>query len=247
MQRHRFYAPPEQVAPASITLAADEAHHLARVLRLAPGARVWVFDGAGREYECEVTRVGKNEVLLKIAAQVTSAVESPLRIELAQSLAKGDKFDWIVQKATELGVTRIVPLTTTYSEMRRSEERATGKVKRWQRIALEALKQCGRCQLVEIAEPMDWSTYCERATGELKFLFSERGGRRLSQIAQEARSPLSKLSLAIGPEGGWSEREIDLALEKGFIPIHLGARILRTETAAITATALAQHIFGDLR
>jgi 16S rRNA (uracil1498-N3)-methyltransferase len=247
MQRHRFYAPPELIAAASVTLAADEAHHLARVLRLAPGARVWVFDGAGREYECEVTRVGKNEVLLKIVAQVTAAVESPLRIELAQGLAKGDKFDWIVQKATELGVTRIVPLTTTYSEMRRSEEHATGKVKRWQRIALEALKQCGRCQLVEIAEPMDWPTYCERATGDLKLFFSERGGRRLSQIAQEAVSPISRLSLAIGPEGGWSEREIDLAREKEFIPIHLGARILRTETAAIAAIALAQHLFGDLR
>lgn len=247
MQRHRFFAPPERIAASAIILDADEAHHLARVLRLPPGARVWVLDGVGREYECEIARIGNQEVELKISARVTAPVESPLRIELAQGLAKGDKFDWIVQKATELGVTRIVPLRTTHSEVRRVEERAGKKVGRWERISLEAVKQCGRCQLVEIAEPAAWTDYAAGAPADLNLIFSERGGRRLAQIAADARLPVSSVRLAVGPEGGWSEREVDLGAENNWTPVHLGARVLRTETAAVAAVAIIQHLFGDLR
>lgn len=247
MQRHRFFAPPEQIAASTITLTADEAHHLARVLRLSPGARVWVLDGAGHEYECEVARIGKQDVGLKISARMTAPVESPLRLELAQGLAKGDKFDWIVQKTTELGVSRIVPLLTVHSEIRRVEDRAGKKVGRWERISLEALKQCGRCLLVEIADPIAWPEYAAAPAADLNLIFSERGGRRLAQIAAETELPITSIRLAIGPEGGWNERELDLAVEFGWLPIHLGARVLRTETAAVTAVALAQHLFGDLR
>lgn len=246
MQRHRFFAPPARFSASSVVLDADEAHHLARVLRLAPGARVWVFDGAGREYECEIRALGKHEVTLAILAEVAAPVESPLRIELAQGLTKGDKFDWIVQKATELGVARIVPLITAHSDVRRIDERAEKRVARWTRISLEAVKQCGRCQLVEIAEPVEWPQYAAQAAGDLKLMLSERGGRRLGQVAAEAGAKAGSISLAVGPEGGWSEREVEAGIERGFIPLHLGARILRSETAGITAVALAQHRFGDL-
>src|SRR5262245_15476107 len=122
MQRHRFYAPRTQFTGAIVRLDEDEAHHLVRVLRLGEGARVLVFDGIGNEWECEVVRAGKREVELNLLRQLNDPVESPLQLTLAQALVKGDKFDWVVQKTTELGITRIVPLLTDYAETRRAEE-----------------------------------------------------------------------------------------------------------------------------
>jgi len=245
MQRHRFYAPPSDTSASRVTLDPDESHHLARVLRLPEGARVFVFDGEGAEYECEVTRVSKQAVELSVITQLTDEVESPLRLTLGQALIKGDKFDWVVQKATELGVTRIVPLATDHSDLRKAEERAEHRLQRWRRIALEAVKQCGRRRLVEITEPVSFAKFCESGEDQTKLIFSERGGRGLREVSAE-RTPSSSVSLAVASEGGWSDAELKLADEHGFIPIHLGARILRTETAAVAAVTLAQHLFGDL-
>lgn len=252
MQRHRFYAPPAQINTMHISLAGDEAHHLARVLRLPIGAQVFVFDGCGHEYACEISQVGKRHAELTITEQLTNAVESPLRLTLAVALLKGDKFDWVVQKATELGVTRIVPLLTEHSDIRhppaRDAARAETKLQRWQRIALEALKQCGRRQLVEFAEPVSWSKFCQVETMADLLFFSERGGRRFAAYGHEQSGcPQPKeLILAVGPEGGWSETEAGLAERAGWDFISLGPRILRAETAAITAVMIAQEWFGDL-
>lgn len=246
MQRHRFYAAPAQINNSSVTLDAEEAHHLTRVLRLGEGAQVFVFDGEGDEYECEVARVAKHQVELRILRQLGGAVESPLRLTLAQALVKGDKFDWVVQKSTELGVTRIVPLITEYCDVRRAEERAEQRMQRWRRISLEALKQCGRRKLVEISEPAPFEDFCESAAGSDCLIFSERGGRTLREVSAEA-SYAGRITLCVASEGGWSERELQKAEASGFIAVHLGSRILRTETAAIVAVTLAQHLFGDLR
>lgn len=246
MQRHRFYASPTQFTASSVLLDADEAHHLARVLRLKEGARVFVFDGNGAEWEAELARVGKREAELQLLAPLTDPVESPLRLTLAQALIKSDKFDWVIQKATELGVTRLAPLITEHSEIRRGDERAEQKLQRWRRIALEAVKQCGRRRLVEIFAPMSFADFCAAAHLERNLLFSERGGRRLREVAAESRQ-INQLNLCVASEGGWSEGELQRAEASGFVPVHLGSRILRTETAAITTVALAQHLFGDLR
>jgi 16S rRNA (uracil1498-N3)-methyltransferase len=246
MQRHRFYAAPAQIGNPRVTLDAEESHHLTRVLRLGEGSRVFVFDGAGSEWECEVARVAKREVELRVLHQLDGAVESPLRLTLAQALIKGDKFDWVVQKATELGVTRIVPLVTEHSDIRRAEERAEQRMQRWWRISLEALKQCGRRRLVEISEPTPFEDFCESAAKGASLIFSERGGRTLREISAEAPN-VKQLSLCVASEGGWSERELQKAETSNFIAAHLGSRILRTETAAIVAVTLAQHLFGDLR
>jgi len=245
MQRHRFYAPPSHLSHSRITLDPEESHHLARVLRLTEGARVFVFDGEGGEYECEVERVSKQAVELAMLTRLTDEVESPLRLTLGQALIKGDKFDWVVQKATELGVTRIVPLIAEHSDVRKVEERAEHRLQRWRRIALEAVKQCGRRRLVEIIEPVGALKFFEAADEQVRLIFSERGGRSLRELAIESAPSLS-VALTIAPEGGWSEAEAQSALNHSFIPIHLGRRILRTETAAIAAVALAQHLFGDL-
>jgi len=250
MQRHRFYAPPSSFTETSVRLDADEAHHLTRVLRLGAGARVFVFDGEGAEYECEVARVDKREADLNLLRRLDDAVESPLRMTLAQALIKGDKFDWVIQKATELGVTRIVPLVTDHSDIksniRRAEERAGQRIERWRRISLEALKQCGRRSLVEICEPAPFDEFCGLAAQDARLIFSERGGESLAEVSTRLRG-VNQLSLCVASEGGWSERESRKATSCGFTPVSLGSRILRTETAAIAAVSLAQHLFGDLR
>lgn len=242
MQRHRFYAPPTQINATHITLADDEAHHLARVLRLPTGAQVFVFDGCGHEYACEISQAGKRHAELTIIEPLTNIVESTLQLTLAVALLKGDKFDWVVQKATELGVTRIVPLLTEHSDIRQAEARAETKLQRWQRITLEALKQCGRRQLVELAEPVSWSKFCQAENSKLKVILSERGGQRLQELPPTTEA----VCVAVASEGGWSEAEVDLAAQHNFLPVHLGERILRAETAAITGVALMQQRYGDL-
>lgn len=241
MQRHRFFAPPNRLYDSRILLDAEESHHLARVLRLLPGATVFAFDGNGAEYECEVARASKEVAELHIRARLSNEVESPLSLTLAQALVKGDKFDWIVQKATELGVTRIVPLVTEHSEFRKAESR-DGRLLRWRRIALEATKQCGRRQLMELREPQSFQQFCALETAGRRLMFTERGGNGLAEVA-----PTASVSIAIGPEGGWSESELQMANTHGFVNVQLGNRILRTETAAVSAVTLAQHLFGDLR
>jgi 16S rRNA (uracil1498-N3)-methyltransferase len=246
MQRHRFYATPSSFTETSVRIDAEEAHHLTRVLRLSAGARVFVFDGEGAEYECEVAQVAKHEVDLNLQRRLDDVVESPLRLTLAQALIKGDKFDWVIQKTTELGVTRIVPLVTDHSDVKRAEERAGQRMQRWRRISLEALKQCGRRRLVEICEPASFEDFCESAAQDSCLIFSERGGESLAEASAKLRD-VNQLSLCVASEGGWSEGELLKAASCGFIPVSLGSRILRTETAAIASVSLAQHIFGDLR
>ncbi len=240
MQRHRFFAPPDQINDSLITLDADESHHLSRVLRLSSGATIFAFDGLGNEYQCEVTEVAKKSVSLAIIEPVSDPVESPLNLTLGQAILQNDKFDLIVQKATELGVTRIVPLVTEFCEFRKiagNEQRLL----RWKKIALEATKQCGRRILTEIAEPQTLIDFCQLQQSSLRLIFSEQGGGKLRSLT-EANS----ISVVVGPKGGWSQAELSIATENDFTAIYLGNRILKAETAAITATALLQLQFGDL-
>ena len=244
MQRHRFYAPHSNFTESSVTLDAEESHHLTRALRLSEGARVFVFDGLGNEWECAVAGAGKHEVELNLLRKLEDEVESPLDLTLAQALVKGDKFDWIVQKTTELGVTRIVPLITDHCDIRLAEERAENKLLRWRRISLEALKQSGRRRLVEISNPINFQEFCE--TEKSGLFFSEYGGRSLGEIAASI-SEVRRINLWVASEGGWSEAEKRKAEDHGLRSVTLGSRTLRTETAAIVVVTLAQHLLGDLR
>ena len=247
MQVHRFFASPEVIDNGTIRLTAEESHHLARVLRLREGERVSAFDGLGNEWECEIAAIHKSECRLSILKKLETVVESPLRLTLAQALVKGEKFDLVVQKATELGVSRILPVITEHCEIRISDERSEQRLQRWQRISLGAIKQSGRRRLVEIDQPVRFQQFCRGLHGEPALIFSEKAG---SEKCGRGLPPLavqdSGLTVVIGPEGGWSDDEIDLATSSGLIPVHLGPRILRTETAAITAVTLAQYHYGDL-
>jgi 16S rRNA (uracil1498-N3)-methyltransferase len=241
MSRHRFYAQPNQIDGSTVTLSAEETHHLVRVLRLGRGDEVYVFDGLGGEYRCQVKSVIGRIARLQIIERLGDAVEPPLQVTLAQALTKGEKFDLIVQKATELGASRIVPLVTDRADLRLSPEPAQRRLARWRRISLEALKQCGRRRLVEITEPVELEEFLAQA-GQFALV--------LSQCGQTIRSALAgfgkELSLVVGPEGGWSQRELALFEVRRLKLVTLGPRTLRAETAAIVALALVGHLLGDL-
>lgn len=215
---------------------------MARVLRLARGDEAYVFDGLGNEYRCRVESVARDAAQLEIIGQMGDAVESPLSVTLAQALTKGEKFDLIVQKATELGASRIVPLVTDRADLKLSTESAQRRLRRWRRISLEALKQCGRRRLVEINEPVQLKEFLEEAAGRAIVLSPSGRENIRSALAGLGR----ELTLVVGPEGGWSQREQSLFEEHGLRLVGLGPRTLRAETAAIVALALVGHLLGDL-
>jgi 16S rRNA (uracil1498-N3)-methyltransferase len=258
MSRRRFYATPEDIDGAVISLSVDETRHLTRVLRLKPGAEVFVFDGHGSEYSCAFVGVEGDRARLEVTGVLDDAVESPVRITLAQALAKGEKFDLIVQKATELGVDFIVPLLTEHTDVKPGAEDAYKRIERWRRISLEALKQSGRRRLVGITAPLALDDFLDPNKPDSQKLpiatapslgsvlvFSEKGGLPITEALAQAIDKTAA-TILIGPEGGWGTAELELICERGCRLVTLGPRVLRTETAAIVAVTLVQHALGDL-
>lgn len=246
MSRRRFYAPPDTINGSIIRLSRDETHHLTRVLRLKPGSEVFCFDGRGNEYRCSFLAVEENRARLDVSEALSDEVDSPTHITLAHGLAKGEKFDFIVQKATELGVSGIVPLVTDRADVKLSDEKSEKRLERWRRISLEALKQCGRRTLVEIEPPITLRDFVNAArTEDAALVFSERGGRSVADAVARLINKSAVVAM-VGPEGGWSDEELDLFDERRAIAVTLGPRTLRTETAALVAVTLIQHMLGDL-
>ena len=253
MTRRRFYAPPAafSIEGATVKLAPEETRHLRDVLRLRPGDEAHVFDGEGREYLCVITKLESKraaEALLEVREQVAPArPESPLRLALAVALLKGEKYDLVMQKATELGVARIAPVITARADVRlRDEQDATHRVARWQRLALEAAKQSGRARVPAIGRPVNFDSLLASAAG-LRLMFAERAGRALRETLRAAGAAQAAEAWAlVGPEGGWEDEEIERAQVAGWSVVTLGGRTLRAETAAIVAAALLQHLLGDL-
>jgi 16S rRNA (uracil1498-N3)-methyltransferase len=246
MAGHRFFVPPEKIDSTTALIEGEEAYHLRKVLRLGPGDEVRIFDGTGREMRAVIDQMSAQAVTLRIVEHLTNLVESPLSITLAQGLIKGERFEVLIQKATELGVTTLQPLATKYTDVRLNEARAEKRLERWGRIVLEAAKQSGRRRLMTILPPIGWDEFVGSASQPVIF-FSERGGQSLEQIASKIKSPeLSAITAVVGSEGGWSELEIAEAESSGFHMATLGPRILRAETAGIAAVVLLQYLFGDL-
>ena len=252
MTRRRFYAIPEALDSGFVTLAPEEARHLRDVLRLKTGAEAFVFDGEGAEYSCIVIEPGRGNGVarLKVREQVAPLrPESSLDLTLAVSLLKGEKFDLVVQKATELGVSRIAPVTTARADVRlRNVCDGERRVTRWRRLALEACKQSGRVRLPIIESPTSFSSLIESAKlVDTRMMFTERMGRGLNEVCALIEPLPQSLIALIGPEGGWDDGEIVAAGAAGWDLITLGGRTLRAETGAIVITALLEHLFGDLR
>jgi 16S rRNA (uracil1498-N3)-methyltransferase len=233
-------------------LAAEEAQHMRGVLRLTPGDEVFVFDGKGNEYRCRIESLRRDEASLSLLESVEPASpESALALTLALALLKGEKFDLVVQKATELGVTGIVPVMTKLSDIRLRDDRDTAKrTLRWRRIALEAAKQSGRARLPVVEEPVDFASLLESIQpghDETCLMFAERSGQSLAQSFDHDPLRPQSLTALVGSEGGWTDEEIQAARASNWRIVTLGGRILRAETAAIAITALLQHLFGDLK
>ncbi|HKC60907.1 MAG TPA: 16S rRNA (uracil(1498)-N(3))-methyltransferase [Myxococcales bacterium] len=237
---HRVFVPPEQIAEL-VRLDPSQSRHLELVLRLGPGAEVEVFDGRGSSWAARIELAG----VLRLGARKASE-PGGADVWLAQALAKGEKLDLVVQKATELGATRILPLAVERSAVRLDDERAGRRTSRLRRIAQEAARQSGRSDVPAVDAPC---TLAELA-GLLRADPGRRGllldpEEREVRLAQAARGA-SRLLLAIGPEGGFTPAERAQAAEAGFTPVSLGRRVLRTETAGLAALAILQHLAGDL-
>lgn len=241
----RFYAPPENFNGKIITLGDEETKHLRDVLRLREDVEVYVFDGFGREFRCKIFSIEKRSIKLEILEKVApKSPESRLKLTLGVALLKGEKFDLIVQKSCELGVSKIVPLLTKRADVKIKDAReAEKKLERWRKIALEAAKQSGRAKLMQIDAPVSFEKFIESAEG-IKILFSERNGESFENLEDKS---VSEITAVIGSEGGWEDSEIESARNKNYRIITLGGRILRAETAAIVVSALIQNHFGDLK
>jgi 16S rRNA (uracil1498-N3)-methyltransferase len=245
----RFVVGPEAIESGRVRFDAEEARHLARVLRLHPGAVVEAADGGGRLYAVRLDAVGPREAwgtIVEDAGAPAAGRESPCAITLAQAILKGDRMAWLIQKVTELGVARIVPVETARVVARPGAGRAPDRQRRWQRVAREAVKQCGRAVVPVVESPRPLGAALEEsAANEAAWLLWEGGGTPLATLAARVGRP-RRLLLVVGPEGGFTGAERAAAESAGLATVGLGPRILRAESAGVTAVALCQHLFGDL-
>lgn len=228
---------------AEVSLPAQAAEHVNRVLRLPAGAAISLFNGDGHDYESVLVHVGKREVTAQIEAVASVPSESPLRLTLAQAVVRGEKMDLIVQKATELGVARIVPLLTERSEIKLDAARAEKRLMHWRAVVASACEQSGRARLPEVVPTVALSTW-------LDSLSADHGLRlallpQATQAARELHFVNGCGLLVVGPEGGLGERDIAALSGAGFSGLRLGPRILRTETAGLAALAALQALHGD--
>lgn len=227
-----------------LQLPAAASNHLVRVLRLSPGDAFVAFNGDGHDYHARLEQVGRAGALARIVDREMVDRESPLRVQLAQGIARGEKMDLILQKATELGVAAIQPLVTERTEVRLDPERAAKRMAHWRSVVASACEQSGRARLPGIASPIELSTLrVADANGALRLLLDPRGGHAIRDLPTPSAAGVL---VAVGPEGGFSDLERGLLQDAGFTGLRLGPRVLRTETAGLAALAALQARFGDL-
>jgi 16S rRNA (uracil1498-N3)-methyltransferase len=223
------YFTPEPITGERAVLSGAEAHHLIHVMRAEPGRRIELFDGSGRQWVAEVRRIARSEVELALLAEEPIDRESPADVTLAVALPKGDRQRWLVEKAVELGVRRLVPLETARGVARPGDT----ALERLRRCVIEASKQCGRNRLLEIGPPQPWAVLLAATADVPQRWMAYPGGDRLPPLA-----PHDPVVLAVGPEGGFTADEVTAAVQAGWRLVDLGPRTLRVETAAILLAAL---------
>ncbi len=240
----RVFVDQPLAAQAIASLPAAAAHHLLRVLRLRDGDTVVLFDGRGGEYHGVLDTAAHDTACVRIERHEAVERESPLRITLAQGISRGERMDYTVQKAVELGVERIVPVQTDRSVVRLAGPRADKRLRHWREIACAAAEQCGRTRVPQIEPVQTLSGWLEQASQNtmLKLLLNPQAKTGLHDLP----SPTTAVYLLIGPESGFTATEVEAASSAGFRGIHLGKRILRTETAGVACLAVLQALWGDL-
>jgi 16S rRNA (uracil1498-N3)-methyltransferase len=244
----RFTVPPDRIREGHVDFDREETHHLARVLRLAPGELVVVTDGDGHEYTVRLEALG-DVATGTIVRRGTRSTESPLAITLVQGIPKGDKLEGIVRAGTELGLRAVQPVITARTVVRLDPSRWRERARRWQRVAKEASKQCGRAVVPEVRAPVplaDWLADTPPTDGTLRLCCWEGDARPLGEVLAGVAGAPGAVQVLVGPEGGLAREEVDAACARSFVPVALGPRILRCETAGPAAVAIVQFRFGDL-
>jgi 16S rRNA (uracil1498-N3)-methyltransferase len=240
----RVYVDAPLAAGTRVTLEGSAAHHVTRVLRLRVGEALTLFNGQGGEYAAGIDRAHQGTVTVSVGAFSDEERESPLKVTLAQGISRGERMDFVVQKATELGVARIVPLLTERSVVKLDAHQADRKWNHWRAIAIAACEQSARNRLPEVRPPATLSAFlkdkAQASAHSARLLLSPAGEKRMADIDAPR-----EVTVLIGPEGGLAHEEQDAAIEAGYIPVRMGPRVLRTETAALAALALLQREFGD--
>jgi 16S rRNA (uracil1498-N3)-methyltransferase len=239
----RVYVDTPLECGARVTLRGNAAGHVTRVLRLRPGAPLTLFNGRGGEFAGRIEAARGDAVTVAVAEASTTERESPLSLTLAQGVSRGERMDLIVQKATELGVARLLPLLTERSVVRLDAKAAARKLAHWRAIAIAACEQSGRNRLPSLTEPLELREFLRgKAEDGTRLLLSPVAALGIADVPR----PPGAITVLIGPEGGLSAEEQERAVAAGFLGVRLGPRVLRTETAAIAALSLLQRQFGDL-
>ena len=245
---HRFFTTPENITDEKVILRGSDVAHVRKVLRLKRGDRIQVSDGCGNCYTVILSIVGHDTIECSInSKEDANNCESPLRISLGQGMVKGVGFDGIVRKSVELGVDKVVPVSANRCVSKLSQEDATKKMDRWQRIAIEASKQCGRSRVPDIGPKLATvKEFCFfYRESDLKLIFwEEERSIRIKNLSH--KNQLKSAAILIGPEGGFSSKEVESSKKYGFQSVSLGPRLLRTDTAPLAAISILQNHWGDL-
>mgnify|MGYP000672002829 FL=1 len=229
---------------ANLALTGSAARHLSSALRMSVGQEITLFNGLGGEFSATLTATAKSQVDVSLGDCREIDRESPLKLHLAIAVSRGERMDWIVQKATELGVTEITPLFSERTEVKLNGERLEKKLRHWQQVSISACEQCQRNKLPTInnARTLDqWLSQADGDSDHLKLVLHHRSDKTLAQH----QTPKS-VCLLVGPEGGLSDTEISRAIDKGFAPLTLGPRVMRTETAPLASISIMQSLWGDM-
>ncbi len=242
MRISRLYLPSPLAPGAELELDDRARQYVLQVLRLKPGAALILFNGDGDEYMAKLDLAEKRRATVLLGEKHSPERESPLAIQLGLGISKGERMDYAIQKAVELGVTKITPLFSQHCVVRLDEKRIQNRLRHWQGIIISACEQCGRNRLADLHAPMGFSRWIEMDSTGIDLILAPQASQVLGQI----HPPPQQLRLAIGPEGGFSDEEIAAATSGGFTAVSLGPRILRTETAVVASLSALQTLWGDL-
>ena len=243
MEENRFYHSENLELKLVVELGTQTHIHATKVLRLKVGDQFALFNGDSFDYVVKVIEISKHKTSVEIIDKYEVNHESPLKITLAQGIAAGDKMDWVIQKTVELGIESIQPLFTERSIVKLDRVRADKKLEHWRTVAISACEQTGRAIIPEILSPLPLSQWlsAQQKKNNLKLILTPSKAQNINQLEK----PSSSIDFMVGPEGGFSDKEMALALNSAFIPINFGQRILRTETASIVALSIMQNLWGD--
>lgn len=238
----RFPITTDQINENEAIVTGNDYKHIVKVLRLKPGDDITLFDNNSTEYYGNIREINKKEIMVEISESKIVNTESPIEITLLQGLPKADKMDYIIEKATELGVHRVVPVRTERSQIRERDRK-----KRWDRIALEASKQCGRTKPAIVENTLNFDDAAKLySKGELAVILQVNSEISVKDYIKKSLQAPQNIVLFVGPEGGFTDNEVLLGNEMGFISLGLGPRVLRTETASLSVLSVLQFHYGDL-